>query len=546
MLKAISKILFSTKLTAVLFLVFAAAMATGTFLDASQDTSPTPFTRELIYNSWWFETIMVLFVINFIGNIFRDNLVKKKKWVSLTFHLAFILILLGAFVTRYIGYEGMMSIREGATENTFLSSENYITAYIDGDYEINGVKQRLVKEYKVNFSERLNNSFEAEANYNGQPVTFELEKFVKGAEKAISPDENGDSYLKIVSTQNGQRHDYFLKEGQVQSINNVLVALNRPTHGAINITNNEEGLFIDSPYEGDYMTMATMAKGTLVKDSLQPLILRSRYVIGNLQMVIPQPVVKGVFDLVKKPQTLKGDEDGLVIKVTSNGETKQVGVLGGQYMSRPFEHVSVGGLDIALRYGAKVRKLPFSIKLNDFIADRYPGTKNSYSAFASEVTVIDEEQGDTFNYRIFMNNILNYRGYRFFQSSFDSDEKGSRLSVNHDFWGTWITYVGYFMLFFGLLAILFNKNTRFAGLRRQLDKVKQRKAELLAVLLLCLGLQGFGQNPVDKVQEDHAQLAKTQIDSILKANIVPKEHADKFGALVIQDYSGRMMPMNTF
>ena len=545
MLKAISKILFSTKLTAVLFLVFAAAMATGTFLDASQDTSPTPLTRELIYNSWWFEAIMVLFVINFVGNIFRDNLVKKKKWVSLTFHLAFILILLGAFVTRYIGYEGMMSIREGETENTFVSNENYITAYIDGDYEINGVKQRLVKDYKVNFSERLNNNFKAEANYDGQKVNFELEKFVKGAEKAITPDENGDSYLKIVSTQNGQRHDYFLKEGQVQSISNMLVALNRPTHGAINFTNNDKGLFIDSPYEGNYMTMATMATGTLAKDSLQPLILRSRYVIGNLQMVIPSSVVKGVFDVVKKPQILKGDEDGLLLKVTSNGETKQVGILGGQYMTRPFERVSVGGLDIALRYGGKIRKLPFSIKLNDFIADRYPGTKNSYSAFASEVTVIDEKEGD-FNYRIYMNNILNYRGYRFFQSSFDSDEKGSKLSVNHDFWGTWITYIGYFMLFFGLLAILFNRNTRFAGLRRQLNKVKQKKAELLTVLVLCLGLLGFSQNPDETVQQDHAQLTKTQIDSILKANIVPKEHSDKFGALVIQDYSGRMMPMNTF
>ncbi len=545
MLKKLSNILFSTRLTAVLFLGFAVAMATGTFLDAGQDTSPTPYTRELIYNAWWFEAIMLFFVINFVGNIFRFNLYKKEKWVTLTFHLAFILILIGAFTTRYVGFEGMMSIREGETENTFLSREVYITAYIDGDYEIDGVKQRLIKEYKVDFSERLNNDFKAETDYNGQPVTFELEKFVKGAEKDIVPDDHGESYLKIVTTVGGEPYNYFVKEGQVQSINNMLVSLNKPVQGAINISNSEAGLFIDSPFEGEYMTMATMETGTLAKDSIQTLVLRSRYVIGNLQMVFPKPVVKGVFDIVKKAKILKGDEDGLRLMVTSNGETKHIGLVGGEYRSNPFEQINVGGLDIALKYGAKIRTLPFSIKLNDFIAERYPGTEDRFSAFASEVTVTDGKE-DSYNYRIFMNNILDQGGYRFFQSSFDSDEKGSKLSVNHDLLGTWITYIGYFMLFFGLLTILFNKHTRFADLKRKLNKVKAKKAKTLAMALFCFGLQSFAQNHSENDGHDRSKLAKSQIDSIIKANITPKDHADKFGELVVQDYSGRMMPMNTF
>ena len=70
----IAKILFSTRLTSVLFIVFATAMAVGTILDRNMDTSPTPYTRNLIYNAWWFEAIMVLFMINFIGNIFKFRL----------------------------------------------------------------------------------------------------------------------------------------------------------------------------------------------------------------------------------------------------------------------------------------------------------------------------------------------------------------------------------------------------------------------------------------------------------------------------------------
>ena len=83
MLKKIANILFSTRLTAVLFIVYAVAMAVGTFLDQGQSTSPTPYSRTLIYNAWWFEAIMVLFMINFVGNIFRYRLLRKEKWLHL-------------------------------------------------------------------------------------------------------------------------------------------------------------------------------------------------------------------------------------------------------------------------------------------------------------------------------------------------------------------------------------------------------------------------------------------------------------------------------
>ena len=65
----------------------------------------------------------------------------------------------GAFLTRYHGFEGMMSIREGATENTFLSQKTYLTTYIDGDFEINGQLQRRVQEDEVDFSPRLSNKY---------------------------------------------------------------------------------------------------------------------------------------------------------------------------------------------------------------------------------------------------------------------------------------------------------------------------------------------------------------------------------------------------
>ena len=546
MQKKIANFLFSTRLTAVLFILFAVAMAIGTILDRNMDTSPTPYTRNLIYNAWWFESIMVFFVINFVGNIFRFKLLRKEKWATLTLHLAFIFILLGAFVTRYIGFEGMMSIREGATESEFLSTDTYISGRIVGDYEINGQLQQRNFEAKVDFSPRLENSFEESYSYGDNKVKFELVKFIGGAELDIVPADTGESYLKIVEAGDGRPHNHFLKDGEVSNLHNVLISLNNQVDGAINITNTEEGIFIESPYEGEYMTMATRATGKLIKDSLQPLILRSRYVIGNMQLVFPKPVIKGEFELVKKPVILKNDEDGVVLKVSANGESKQVNLVGGKGTFNGFEDVNVGGLDISVQYGSKVLELPFQIKLNDFIAEKYPGTEKGYSSYESKITVVDPEEGE-FDYHIYMNNVLDHKGYRFFQASFDADELGTILSVNHDRWGTIITYAGYILLYFGLMAIMFARHTRFDELRKQLNKLKKKKAKLAILLALLVSTIGFTQEHGPNDGHNHtAELSQTQVDSILAENITPIDHAAKFGELVIQDYSGRMMPVHTF
>ncbi|MCH7784345.1 MAG: cytochrome c biogenesis protein CcsA [Bacteroidetes bacterium] len=540
MLKKISSIIFSTRLTAVLFLVFAASMATGTFLDASFETAPSPYTRELIYNAWWFEAIMGLFVINFAGNMIKYRLFRKEKWATVLFHLSFILIIIGAFVTRYISFEGMMHIREGATENTFLSSDTYLTVFIDGNYEIEGVPQRRkLKPKKLRLSERLNNYFIIKTNYNKQKVSISFKDFFSNAKEGVIETKEGKEFLKIVEAGDGRRHDHWIGVGDVLNIHNVLFAFNNPTEGAVNLSYIDGDYSISSPFEGQYMRMADQMQGTLVMDSIQPLMLRSLYQIADIAFVIPDAVIKGKIGLIKSPKNEPTNQDALILEVSSGEETKTIEMLGGKgVVIRPYE-VDISGLKVYLSYGSKEYLLPFSITLNDFIADKYPGTQKSYSAFKSKVTV-NESDTEFFDYDIYMNNILDHQGYRFFQASFDTDEKGTILSVNHDFWGTWITYIGYFLLYLGLLSILFVKNSRFASLKKMLKKVKKKKMKLTMLLLLSFSFSGFAQH--NNLPE---RPTKEKIDSVLMANIVSKEHAAKFAKLVIQD-NGRMKPVNTF
>lgn len=549
MLKKIAEFFFSTRLTAFLFILFAAAMATGTWLDRFEETSPTPYTRELIYNAWWFEAIMLIFVINFIGNVFRYRLYKKEKWATFLLHISFIFILIGAFVTRYIGYEGVISIREGATESTLLSDETYLSVFIDGDYLIDGVPQRRrLSPKKLRLSERLNNDFSWETDYNKQPVTIDYVNFIEDAKEGVIEAEDGEEYLKIVEAEGGGRHDHYIKIGEVTNIHNVLISINNPTEGAINITYSENGDHtIESPYEGNFMRMADQFQGIVYPDSIQPLFLRSLYNLdnGGLSFVIPEPVIRGKKGAVKSAKGEPGVMDALIVEVSSLGQTETIELYGGKGTKPIPVMADVNGLKVYLTYGSEAYDLPFSITLNDFIADKYPGTEKGYSAFKSKVTINDSET-EFFDYDIFMNHVLDHKGYRFFQSGFDPDEKGTILSVNHDFWGTWITYIGYFLLYFGLMAILFDRNTRFSSLKEQLEKVKkkkkERKSNVITALLVLFTLTGFGQT---EQNNKFTIPAKAEIDSLVIANAVSKDHAAKFSELIIQD-NGRMKPVNTF
>ncbi len=536
-------------------------MAVGTFIESKYNTDTA---RILIYNTWWFEAIMVFFMINFFGNIKRYQLLKKEKWATLLLHVAFIFILLGAFITRYISYEGMMPIREGAAENQIYSDKTFLTVFADGEYK--GEMKRRTFEKSLLFSPVTNNDFTLSGQFDETPFEVSYVNYIMGAKETIKPDPKGTLYIKLVEAGAGGREEHFLKEGEVQNIHNVLFALNKPTDGAININTTGKEYTIQTPFEGDFMRMADQLKGKVTKDNVQPLMMRSLYSIGDIRIVFPDPAVRGVVDYVSNNDyKAKSHTDALIVKVKAEGQEKEVRLMGSKGSVGEPQTVKIGKIEYSLFYGSKAYTLPFKVRLNDFIATKYPGTEKSYSAFESKVTVQDSTE--TFDARIYMNHVLDHKGYRFFQSGFDPDEKGTILSVNHDFWGTSITYLGYFMLYFGIMAIMFTKGSRFTDLKRKLEKVKEKKAKLITILVLMLSFNGFAQEPHvhapgdnhnhnhthahNEDPNDHANHvtrppSQKQIDSLLNIYKAPEAHAAKFGRLIIQDAGGRMKPINTF
>ena len=523
-------VIYSTRLMAILFLVFATAMGIATFIENDFGTETA---KALVYNAWWFEGIMILFAVNFFGNIFRYKLLRKEKLVVLVFHLSFFLILVGAGITRYISFEGIMPIKEGAVSNTFLSEANYISIIID-----NGKEQQVPVYHKVLFSSIGNNHYTYNTNFRGTPVTIKLTDYIYNAKDVFENNENGDTYLKFVESSRGGRQDYYIKEGDTKYINGVSVGFNSKVKNTINITFHNDSLKIKSAIDGTFFRMADKFSGTIAADSIQNFSILAVHSLAGLQFVVPSNPIKGF------PKTISGEKTKnksalaqLEFDVTVGNKTKHIKLKGGKFKIKPPTQFSVGDLNFRMSYGAKELKLPFSIKLNDFQLDKYPGSESAMS-FASEITVISPEE--TFDYRIYMNHILDYKGYKFFQSSYNitSEYEETHLSVNHDFWGTTITYIGYTLLYLGLLLILFMKNTRFDFLRKSLQKIRAKKNTITSIIILFITTLSFSQG-IHK-------LSNKEIDSTLATTKVSPVHAEKFSHLVIQDAGGRMKPVHTY
>jgi len=80
-------------------------------------------------------------------------------------------------------------------------------------------------------------------------------------------------------------------------------------------------------------------------------------------------------------------------------------------------------------------------------------------------------------------------------------KKGTIFSVNHDFWGTWISYTGYILLGIGFILTMLNKKSRFQNLQQNIRAIREKRRSTgiaLVVLLVGLSIPVFSQSKVQK------------------------------------------------
>ncbi len=168
-------------------------------------------------------------------------------------------------------------------------------------------------------------------------------------------------------------------------------------------------------------------------------------------------------------------------------------------------------------------KLPFSLCLQNFEIKMHDGT-NAVADYISVFKVTDKSGVSTAS--VSMNNIYSTHNYRFYQSSYDEDGKGSVLAVNADPYGIPVTYTGYALLFISLVWMLFDPK---GGFRRVLDDPLFRKGTLVLALVFGAAAGSFARSA----------------DDGLAHKVLPRETAERLGRLNIL-YNDRICPLQTY
>jgi hypothetical protein len=189
---------------AFLFLAVAFTMAIATFVESNYGT---PTARALIYDTHWFELLWGLLALNLVNNLVKYNFFTRQRFTLGLFHISFLVILLGAAITRYLSYEGVMHIRENQSSNSILSTESYFYAGFENQE----------KEKKVRFSELSPKEFSTKFDVKGTRVKIKSVGFIENAERKPIPSESGEAIIDFVfsSSETQGMQNFIFRKGEV-------------------------------------------------------------------------------------------------------------------------------------------------------------------------------------------------------------------------------------------------------------------------------------------------------------------------------------------
>jgi cytochrome c-type biogenesis protein CcsB len=630
------KFLSSLKLSAGLLAIVAIASAKATFVESDYGRDAA---YDLIYAARWFEVLLGLVILSLTLLFFKRWPYKPKNYGFMLVHLSIVVILISAGITRYMGYEGVMPIREGQSSDYYYSDKSHLQAVLGeemdsfpvrlwkygennvwGNVELGGVKYKLgVTEYWPRYEESYQPgpggvpALQYGDSHNGEIITHTL---IQGGKGHIGPTEatylegsfsetmsvsqygdlrvhfNGTSCTVPVNPSSDEAREcggykFLITEFQTDfkvggstsldgPLNNpmirveitgpdgatgerVLFALHPDFsmgHGGgedefaeldllyqINrgiefATGGSTGLQGRATFDLQTMDMNTQDETDIAAGTIFDVQEEVLYASSELDLSF---VPVGIFESAVLTPGLSQNENAspAARMVIRDGAGNEASVIVQQH-ARPLD-VTLNGQIFGLAYAPVFEKLPYTLHLDDFVLQTYPGSQNP-ATYESWVTLIDPGKGiEGEKVHIFMNSPLDHRGTKHFQSSYDPDLKGTVLTVNNDP-GKLPTYFGYTLISLGFLLIML-KDLIFPSKSKKKSGSKAPGAAALALLVTLGAASGAlaqGHDPNDG--SDHSGHNHAQPSGFVELSTPTRDAAAR---LTIQDYRGRMKPFDT-
>lgn len=527
----IDKLFLSMAAAIFWFLVFAVACGAGSFIESYYDT---PTAWAVVYGTAWFGFVQVILGLNLLYNIFAYKLTRLNKLPALIFHASFLLMLIGAGLTRYIGAEGIMHIRNGESSNEIRTSMSYI--------QLKSIENNssYVVSKPMYLSKTIGNDFALKTQIAGKDALLKYDGFVPNALYKWQESSDGEAILELVFSNDKNSRSVVLKSGDELNAGDIFIGFNTNASvdkydGKYIVFSLENSQFmLKSNLNISQIQMGQNETKSLANNEKNELKELSVYTFESggekINFSVKTMLAKGKQTLVSAGASENG-VDAIKTILSYDGKDYPLDVF---VNDKPTQFIAPDGVVFEASFNPMKIDLPFSLELEKFEMLRYAGSSSpmSYSSF---VKVKDGDE--SYDYHIYMNHVLDHGGYRFFQSSYDMDEGGTVLSVNKDP-GKWPTYIAYFMLGLGLFLNLISPNSRFIKLSKLVASQNEsdnntslkKGAKTLSVVVLALfalfstDLKASELEVLPKISPEHANIAKT---------------------LIVQSNDGRMKPFDT-
>ncbi|MBN1414037.1 MAG: cytochrome c biogenesis protein CcsA [Bacteroidales bacterium] len=505
-----------------IIVIFFISIATATFIEYNLGTATA---RALIYDAAWFYLLLLFVCMSLIVSIIKHKLYQRKKFTVFVFHIGFVVIIVGAGITRFTGSEGSMMIREGEAADWFFCDKDRLTlSVMDEGRSVTVSKAITHRTYgkKKHF---------IKMNFEQQKIMIWILQYLSDAVQRPVSFPGGAPMAELVVSDGETRDKIILQRSEIQRVGKLVFAFEEEDiHKAdIHLFQKEDRLYFTSDFEVEQISMTDHTGQRLPADSIHAFETRQLYYFGGHAVVLTNYYPKGrIIAAMDQHQNNSNGRDALLIRIEKDTARREVLVWKDTDGFTGHSAVAIGDEKFRISFGPGKIKLPFRLYLKDFHIERYPGSK-SPSWYESKVIVQDSINGMNECKKIYMNNVLRYKGYRFYQSSYDNDEKGTVLSVNHDIAGTLVTYAGYLLMTLGMVISLINRNSRFRRLARETVAISRLKKMLSLLTLFTL------ISLTSPAQKQHEKQLKP----------VDGTHATEFGKLLIQDVGGRIEPVNT-
>ena len=156
---------FSLRSASLALIIFLVVIGFATFMESIHGIQTA---KLLIYNAWWFELLLIYLCFNLISNIFKHRMFQREKIALLTFHISFIIIIIGAGITRFYSFDGLMLIPEWKTSDFIFTSDPHLLISVQN--RETGESKTFVEQHYMSII--ANNNFEHNYDFSGKDITI--------------------------------------------------------------------------------------------------------------------------------------------------------------------------------------------------------------------------------------------------------------------------------------------------------------------------------------------------------------------------------------